>query len=127
MMNQELNKIWLDVRFSLKEVSKLSRITSFIMNTMNKELVDVKEELARLDDEYVMEVFPFLKMMVPAIDEVTTEEAYRIFGSRRDFDHHRREGNIHPVRGFSRKAKKFWSRAEIYKLKQAERMIMKVV
>jgi len=94
---------------------------------MNKELVDIKDELAHLNDEYAMEVFPLLKMLVPAIDEVTTEEAYQIFGSRREFDQHRREGNIHPVRGFSRKSRKFWSRAEIYNLKQAERIIMKVV
>ena len=126
-MNHGLNKIWLDVRFSLNEVSKLSRITSFILKTMNKELVDIKDELAHLNDEYAMEVFPLLKMLVPAIDEVTTEEAYQIFGSRREFDQHRREGNIHPVRGFSRKSRKFWSRAEIYNLKQAERIIMKVV
>ena len=126
-MDKELNKIWLDVRFSLKEVSKLNRITSFIIKTMNKELVYIKDELDNLDEEYVMEVFPLLKMLVPTIDEVTTEEAYHIFGSRPKFDHHRKEGNIHPIRGFSKKSKKFWSRAEIYNLKKAERIVMKVV
>jgi len=126
-MNSELNKIWLDVRFSLQEVSKLSRITSFIIKTMNKELVDIKEELAHLDDEYAMEVFPLLKMLVPAIDEVTTEEAYQIFGSRQKFDHHRREGNIHPIRGFNKKSRKFWSRVEIHNLKKAEQLFMKIV
>jgi len=94
---------------------------------MNRELILIKERLSDESEQQVMAVIPFLKILCPAIDEVSTEEAYRIFGSRTKFDFHRKAGNIHPIRGFSKKARKFWSRVEIYNLKKAEQIVMKVV
>jgi len=94
---------------------------------MNIELVKIKERLAEEGEAQVMAVMPFLKMLVPIIDEVSTEEAYVIFGSRQKFDYHRKAGNINPIRGFSKKSRKFWSRVEIYNLKRAEQMVMKIV
>ena len=93
---------------------------------MDRELVSIKNNLIALGEEQAMMVMPFLKMLVPAIDEVSTEEAYQIFGSKRRFDHHRDAGNIYPIRGQSKKSRKFWSRTEIYNLKKAERIVMNI-
>jgi len=94
---------------------------------MDAKLISIKNELNALDEEKAMALMPFLKMFAPTIDEIETQEAYEIFGSRKRFDHHRKEGNIYPIRGFGKKARKFWSRIDVYNLKKAEQIVMKVV
>jgi len=94
---------------------------------MNLELIAIKDKLNAEGEAQAMAVIPYLKILFPAIDEVSTEEAYQIFGSRAKFDYHRKEGNIHPIRGFNKKSRKFWSRVDVYNLKKAEQKVMKVV
>ena len=89
---------------------------------MNAELVRLKEKLQKESEQKAMDLMPYLVIFNPMIDEVTTEEAYQIFGSRKKFDLHRQMGHIHPIRGFGKKSRKFWSRMEIYSLKKSERI-----
>ena len=94
---------------------------------MNRDLVAIKDKLTAEGEAQAMAVMPFLKLLFPVIDEVTTKEAYEIFGSRVHFDWHRKQGNIQPLKGFSRKSKKIWSRIDIYNLKKGEKMVMKFI
>jgi hypothetical protein len=93
---------------------------------MDRELVEIKNRLALETEEKAMYLAPYLKIFCPMIDEVSTQEAYVIFGSRDRFDFHRKAGHIHPVRGFGKKSRKFWSRVEIYNLKESERIKMTI-
>lgn len=62
-----------------------------------------------------------LKLQNPAFDEVRTEEAYKLVGSRRWLDFHVKEGNLRPIRrGRARNSPIYYSRLEIAALKMAE-------
>ena len=68
-----------------------------------------------------MAALAVLKLQNPAFDEVKSEEAYRIAGSKRWLRYHIQQGNISPTRrGTAKNSPLYYSRLEIAALKKAE-------
>jgi len=93
---------------------------------MNAELENLKEKLSKLEEQKAVESFAMFRIANPAIDHATTKEAQKIYGDKNRFNWHVREGHIRPIRGFTEKSRKVWSRFDIYNLKKSERIILEL-
>lgn len=84
-------------------------------------LNETKEDLLRLAKIVAVQT---ICEMFPALDEVKLREAYIIAGSRKWLDYHIRKGNIKPTRkGTAKNSPRYFSRAEIVALREAEKRI----
>ena len=64
-----------------------------------------------------------VRIIQPEGDEVCYSEACKLAGNRRWIDFHEKAGNLTPHRrGTAKNSKKYFSRMEIYSLKQAEKI-----
>ena len=93
---------------------------------MNNELVNLKDKLSAMEEQKAVECYAMLRIANPAIDHATTKEAQKIYGNKNRFNWHVREGHIRPIRGFTEKSRKVWSRFDIYNLKKSERIILEL-
>lgn len=81
-------------------------------------ITELKREILETTELAALQV---LKLQNPAFDEVKTEEAYKLAGSRRWLKFHIKAGNIQPIRrGRAKNSPIYWSRLEIAALKKAE-------
>lgn len=88
-------------------------------------ILELKRELMEATELAALQV---LKLQNPAFDEVRTEEAYKLAGSRRWLKFHIKEGNIRPIRrGRAKNSPIYWSRLEIAALKKAETTEAKLI
>jgi len=122
---EEFNKI----NSSLNEIRNIGSVASYVSKIVGEDLLTIKNELDQLKEEHAMYMASLLRILVPAIDEVTTKKAQEIYGNANKFNQHKRAGNISPVRCFGKKSKTYWSRVDIYNLKRAEQLatIIKIV
>jgi hypothetical protein len=95
--------------------------------TADPKIFEAMNYIGTLSEAEAIACYKIFTIMYPIIDEVTTKEAYVIFGGRRRFDYHVKAGHIQPIRGHSKKARKYWSRTDIYNLKRAEQMTMNLI
>ena len=87
---------------------------------MNIDLFQLKQQMLEMSQIGALAAY---RMMNPAFDEVSYIEACQMAGSRHWLDHHIKAGNIAAHRsGTAKNSKKYFSRVEIYTLKQAEKI-----